>query len=242
MAGNSAPLPIHRTNAQKAGIPANDLLDWGQLGPQCPAAGGKCLPNTVTPTSNRGIAITVTDTGGFSRADEGTIAWSGHFQLGDHLLTDGNGSQTKTITFTLDKLVAGIGLELGYDSGPFPATVQIFDDKGKLLSTITQPVISGACIPSCNDAPFFGFYNPKGRIASFVINPNELGTSLAWNQLSLIDEPALTFAGTPGQANCRSQSIATLRGLYGGLTNAAAALGFTSTAALRNDIKEYCGE
>jgi hypothetical protein len=24
--------------------------------------------------------------------------------------------------------------------------------------------------------------------------------------------------------------------------NAAAALGFTSTAALRNDIKEYCGE
>jgi hypothetical protein len=43
--------------------------------------------------------VTVTDTGGFSRADEGTIAWSGHFQLSDHLLTDGNNSQTKTITY-----------------------------------------------------------------------------------------------------------------------------------------------
>jgi hypothetical protein len=61
-------------------------------------------------------------------------------------------------------------------------------------------------------------------------------------QVSLIDEPALSFAGTPGQANCSSQSIAILRGLYGGLINAAAALGFTSAAALGNDIKEYCGE
>jgi hypothetical protein len=64
---------------------------------------------------------------------------------------------------------------------------------------------------------------------------------LAWNQVSLIDEPALSFAGTPGQADCRSQSIATLRGLYGDLSNAAVALGFTSAAALRNDIQEYCG-
>jgi len=101
-------------------------------------------------------------------------------------------------------------------------------------------VIGGACEPGCNNAPFLGFYDPKGRIASFVITPADVN-GLAWNQVSLIDEPALSFAGTPGQTNCRSQSIATLRGLYGGLANAAVALGFTSTAALRNDIKEYCG-
>ena len=109
-----------------------------------------------------------------------------------------------------------------------------------MLSTLTQPVIGGACEPGCNNAPFLGFYDPKGRIASFVITPADVN-GLAWNQVSLIDEPALSFAGTPGQTNCRSQSIATLRGLYGGLANAAVALGFTSTAALRNDIKEYCG-
>src|SRR5262249_37293635 len=142
-------------------------------------------------------------------------------------------------TFTLNKLVAGIGLELGYGGGLHPATVQIFDDKGKVVSTLTQPVIGGACIPACDNGPFFGFYHPQGRIASFVIT-TQLRNNLAWNQLSLIDEPALSFAGTPGQANCSSQSAATLRGLYGGLSNAAAALGFTSTEALGNDIKEYC--
>jgi hypothetical protein len=229
-------------SAARALFPANDLLDWGQLGPPCPAAGVVCLPSTVTVTSNRGIAVTVTDTGGFTRADEGTSAWSGHFQLGDHVLADGLNSQTPTITFTLNKLVAGIGIELDYDSGTFPATIQTFDDKGKVLSTLTQPVIGGACIPPCNDAPFFGFYDPAGRIASFVITPGDIGNLLAWNQLSLIDEPALSFAGMPGQANCRSQSVASLGGLYGNLANAAAALGFSSTAALRNDIKEYCGE
>jgi len=92
-----------------------------------------------------------------------------------------------------------------------------------------------------NDAPFFGFYDLKGRIASLVIsNANDLNVKLGWNQLSLIDEPALTFAGTPGQPNCENLSRETLRGLYGGIANAAAALGFTSTDALRNDIKEFC--
>jgi hypothetical protein len=99
--------------------------------------------------------------------------------------------------------------------------MQIFDDKGKVLSTITQPVIGGACEPPCNDAPFFGFYDPKGRIASVVINPNELGIKLGWNQVSLVDQPQLSFAGTPGQANCHGQSIAALAGLYGGLDGAA---------------------
>jgi hypothetical protein len=74
-------------SAARALFPANDLLDWGQLGPQCPTIGGICLPSTVTATSNRGIVITVTDTGGFGRADE-QYAWQGHFQTGDHLLTD----------------------------------------------------------------------------------------------------------------------------------------------------------
>jgi hypothetical protein len=227
-------------SAARALFPANDMLDWGQLGPPCPSGGQLCIPSGAVATSNRGIAITINDTGGFNRADEGTIAWSGHFQLGDHVVTDG--SAFGQITFTLDKLVAGIGFELSPDSGTVPATVQIFDAENKLLSSITQPAIGGARIPPCNNAAFFGFYDPKGRIASLVINPNDIGARFGWNQVSLIDEPQLSFAGTPGQKNCRSQSIATLRGLYGGLENAAAALGFTSTAALRNDIKEYCGE
>jgi hypothetical protein len=57
-------------SAARALFPANDLLDWGQLGPRCPTIGSICLPTPITATSDKGIAITVSDTGGFSRADE----------------------------------------------------------------------------------------------------------------------------------------------------------------------------
>jgi hypothetical protein len=45
-------------SAARALFPANDLLDWVQLGPQCPTIGGLCIPNGVVATSNRGVAIT----------------------------------------------------------------------------------------------------------------------------------------------------------------------------------------
>jgi hypothetical protein len=229
-------------SAARALFPANDLLDWGQLGQPCQNGALLCIPNGAVATSNRGIAITITTTtgAGFTLDDEGTAGWSGGFQIGDHVLTDASNPGSGTITFALNKLVAGIGFELYTNNGTFPETVQILDDKGNLLASMTQPVIGGACLPPCNDAPFFGFFDLQGRIASLVIVPTP-GIKIGWNQVSLIDEPALTFSGTPGQANCWGQSNATLSGLYGSLDGAAAALGFTSTAALRNDIKDFCG-
>jgi hypothetical protein len=82
---------------------------------------------------------------GFSRADEGTIAWAGHFQLGDHLIYAGNAPGT--ITFTLQQPVAGIGFEVQPNSGTFSATVQIFDSLHHLLSAITQPAIGALVSP-----------------------------------------------------------------------------------------------
>jgi hypothetical protein len=225
-------------SAARALFPANDLLDWGQLGPPCPNVGQLCIPNGSVATSNKGIALTIfSPSGGFNRADEGTIAWSGHFQTGDHVIFAG--ATPGTITFTLRKPIAGIGFELGPDSNSGSATVQILDSKGKLLSSITQPAVGGACTPPCNDAAFFGFYDPQGRIASVAISPNTEG-GFAENQVSLIDQTQLSFAGTPGQANCQGQSIATLVGLYGGLDGASAALGFSSVSALQNAVMAYC--
>ena len=148
-------------------------------------------------TSSKGIVITIlSPSGGFNRADEGTIAWSGHFQTGDHLIYAGN--TPGTITFTLQKPVAGIGFELQPDSGPTAsATVQILDTNNTLLSSITQPAVGGACIPACNDAAFFGFHDPEGRIASVKISPND-GGGFAENQISLIDQSQPSFAGIPG--------------------------------------------
>jgi hypothetical protein len=48
------------------------------------------------------------------------------------------------------------------------------------------------------------------------------------------------FAGTPGKANCYGQSVSALAKQYGGLNNAAAALGFDSVNALQNTIMAFC--
>jgi hypothetical protein len=48
------------------------------------------------------------------------------------------------------------------------------------------------------------------------------------------------FAGTPGEANCNGQSVSVLARQFGGLNNAAAALGFPSVQALQDAIKAFC--
>jgi FG-GAP repeat len=48
------------------------------------------------------------------------------------------------------------------------------------------------------------------------------------------------FAGTPGKANCFGQSVSVLARQYGGLNNAAVALGFDSVGALQDAIQEFC--
>jgi hypothetical protein len=49
------------------------------------------------------------------------------------------------------------------------------------------------------------------------------------------------FAGTPGKANCHGKSVSALAQQYGGLSGAAAALGFASVSALQNAILAFCG-
>jgi uncharacterized repeat protein (TIGR03803 family) len=48
------------------------------------------------------------------------------------------------------------------------------------------------------------------------------------------------FAGTPGKANCIGKSVSALTQQYGGLANAAAALGYSSVLVLQNTIASYC--
>jgi hypothetical protein len=49
------------------------------------------------------------------------------------------------------------------------------------------------------------------------------------------------FAGTPGTVNCYGQSVSALAHEFGGLNNAAAALGLPSISALQNAILAVCG-
>jgi hypothetical protein len=48
------------------------------------------------------------------------------------------------------------------------------------------------------------------------------------------------FAGTPEKANCQGRSVSALARQYGGLNNAAAALGFPSVQALQKAIMDFC--
>ena len=52
--------------------------------------------------------------------------------------------------------------------------------------------------------------------------------------------PPLIFAGTPGNADCRGKSVSALAQKYGGLSAAAAALGYPSVRALQEVILAYC--
>jgi FG-GAP repeat len=49
------------------------------------------------------------------------------------------------------------------------------------------------------------------------------------------------FAGTPGKANCHGTSVSALAREFGGLNNAAAALGFSSVGVLQEAILAFCG-
>ena len=53
-------------------------------------------------------------------------------------------------------------------------------------------------------------------------------------------QPPPRFAGTPGYSNCYGKSVSALTQRYGGLNNAAAALGYPSAKALQNTILAFC--
>jgi FG-GAP repeat protein len=61
------------------------------------------------------------------------------------------------------------------------------------------------------------------------------GVGAAW---IFTEQPV--FAGSPGEANCSGQSVSALARQYGGLNNAAAALGFDGVSVLQNAVREFC--
>ena len=50
------------------------------------------------------------------------------------------------------------------------------------------------------------------------------------------------FVGVPGNANCRGVSVSALAAQFGGIANAATALGFGSVSDLQNAIRGFCGQ
>jgi hypothetical protein len=66
------------------------------------------------------------------------------------------------------------------------------------------------------------------------------GTGANQNFTLVVVQPI--FAGTPGKTNCHGQSVSALARQFGGLNNAAAALGYSSVSALQEAIMAFCEE
>jgi YVTN family beta-propeller protein len=73
-----------------------------------------------------------------------------------------------------------------------------------------------------------------------VANGNGGGDAFALGLFIQPKQPALEFAGTPGEKNYLDESVSALAKQYGGLNNAAAALGFDSVGAVQYAIEEFC--
>jgi hypothetical protein len=56
----------------------------------------------------------------------------------------------------------------------------------------------------------------------------------------VITEVPPVFAGTPGKANCKGQSVSALAQQFGDLKAAATALGFPNVRALQDAIRAFC--
>jgi hypothetical protein len=109
------------------------------------------------------------------------------------------------------------------------------------LTTPIGPFTGNANIMNWNTAQCFPNLECIPPVADVVTDGGILVLTTAPNiSVTFAAVTAPVFAGTPGKANCHGQSVSALAQQYGGLNNAAVALGYPSVSALQNAIEAYC--
>jgi uncharacterized repeat protein (TIGR03803 family) len=169
------------------------------------------------------------------------------FQLKPPARSGGAWSQTVLYRFT------------GGD-GAYPSAGLIFDGAGALYGVasgggtddngavfkLTPPAQSGG---AWNETILYSFAGADGAlpVGGLISDASGAlyGTALtggAYNQGTVfkLAVPA-TFVGVPGQPNCLGQSMSSLAHQYGGISHAAAALGYPGTTDLHNAVFAFCG-
>jgi hypothetical protein len=76
------------------------------------------------------------------------------------------------------------------------------------------------------------------RIGTDIIDGSPAPT---FNMTFSLSGNTVPNAGIPGQANCRGKTVSALASQFGNIDDAAAALGFSSVAALQEGIGQFCG-
>ena len=78
------------------------------------------------------------------------------------------------------------------------------------------------------------------RIGTDVIGATPPDTPPTFNMTFSLSGNTVPDAGIPGEPNCTSKSVSALAGQFGGIQAGASALGFSSVAAFKNSLVEFC--
>jgi hypothetical protein len=114
----------------------------------------------------------------------------------------------------------------------------------QLISNGVSPLLS--MVLTATDGVFLQFGVPPPDIVQTGFPPppqpfameNHAGTQDATGQFAV---RVVGFAGTPGSTQCHGTSVSALAHKYGGMAQAAVALGYSSVKALQADITLFCG-
>jgi hypothetical protein len=119
---------------------------------------------------------------------------------------------------------------------PFPEGPEICSGVDTLDSNTASPILffarpgsGGLTTATLTTTPSWSLSTPV------TVRPG-----LPWN---VVEDISLVhgFDGTPGAANCHGKSVSDLAKTYGGMPNAASALGYSGVADLQAAITAFCG-
>jgi hypothetical protein len=195
--------------------------------------------NLVAQTGDTIGGRTLTDFGAFPKiSHSGAIAFLGFFAGGSGIFTPANlvaqtgdtiGGRTLTFIFDISLVVSDTGTVAF--TGDFAGGSGIFTQSAVLAQT--GDVIGGETVAGLD---FFSSINDSGAVVfGAFFTDRSMGIVLA-------QPTVMTFAGTPGQANCHGKSIETLTEEFGNLDAAASGLRFASVQELQDAIRAFCEE
>lgn len=173
----------------RAGLGANDFIDWGVLG-----VPGTTVNDPFNILSNSGaVTATVTNpTGNFFRFNQNN-GWNGNFAPGDALLFTNFTAGPIDINFNIP--VFGAGAQIQQNTfGAFTGTIDIFAaDDTTLLASFSLPGNSNSA--GDNSAIFLGGLDTSATIGRIVLDI--AGTNdFAINRLSLVTTAAVPEPST----------------------------------------------
>jgi YVTN family beta-propeller protein len=183
----------------------------------------------VYAANNRSDTVSVIDTStntvtyatpvGFNRRGE-TVSPDGR---NVYITNNAHNIHTVSMIDTATNTVIGSPILVGFDA----FRVAVSPDGSKVY--VTNASSSANRLPMTGTAT-----NTMTATIPAGVNPAALGISIQPFQ------PPPRFAGTPGKANCQSESAAGLAQQFGGLNTATAAWGFPSIRALQDAILAFC--